>query len=99
MRDIARVNDQIDRRFDGVADLPATALFGPDTVYVVIDGRLQARKVDVAARAGERIFVSGDLADGERVVTTRFKEIAPGLSVEVIGGADEATTARREAGG
>ena len=88
-----------DRRFDDVADLPSTALFGPDTVYVVVDGRLQARKVNVAARAGDRIFVSGELADGERVVTTRFKEIAPGLSVEMIGGEDEATTARREAGG
>lgn len=70
-----------DRLYQGVVRLPADALFGEDTVYVAVGDRLEARKVTLNARAGDDILVTGDLADGEAVVVTRFPEIGPGLKV------------------
>ena len=71
-----------DRVYHNVARLPESALNG-ETVYVVASDRLEARRVTIAAHEGGAVIVSGDLAAGERVVTTRFPEIAPGLKVEV----------------
>lgn len=72
-----------DRSYAGVARLPESALHEGDTVYVVADGRLVARSVRIVARDGAEILVSGEIARGEQVVTTRFAEIAPGVRVEV----------------
>jgi RND family efflux transporter MFP subunit len=72
-----------DRAYDGVARLPESALHGAGTVYVVEAGRLVAREVLVVARVGADVLVSVGLAAGERVVTTRFAEIGPGVRVEV----------------
>ena len=71
-----------DRVYHDVARLPESALHG-ETVYVVASDRLEARRVTVAAHEGAAVIVNGDLAAGERVVITRFPEIAPGLKVEV----------------
>ena len=71
-----------DRRYANVARLPDSALHG-DTVYTVEGDRLAARRVEVVAHYGEDIVVQGDLKDGDRVVITRFTEIAEGIKVEV----------------
>lgn len=68
---------------DGVARLPLRALFSGDTVYVVADGRLEPRPVTVAARDGADLLLRGALQQGDRVVLTRFPEIAAGLKVSV----------------
>lgn len=70
-----------DRLYRDVIRLPATALHGGDTVYVVQDGRLAARKVVVAAVKSDTVFVSDGLEPGDAVATTRFQEIGPGLKV------------------
>lgn len=70
-----------DKTYRGVVRLPEDALHQGGIVYVSIDGRLEARKVAVAARDAGDVLVSGDLADGEAVVVTRFPEIGPGLKV------------------
>lgn len=67
----------------GAARLPLRAVFGGDTVYVAVDGRLASRKVETVAREGAEVLVRGDLKPGEQVVTTRFPEIAPGVKVTV----------------
>lgn len=71
------------RRYADVVRLPERALHDGPAVYVVAEGRLQRRDVEVVARAGGDVLVRGDLADGERVVLTRFPEIAEGLKVSV----------------
>ena len=71
-----------DRRYSDVARLPESALHG-DTVYAVEGDRLAARRVEVIARHGEDVVVRGELQDGDRVVTTHFTEIAPGVKVDV----------------
>lgn len=71
-----------DRAYDDVARLPESALHGGGTVYVIEAGRLVAREVLVVARVGTDVLVSVGLSPGERVVTTRFAEIGPGVRVE-----------------
>lgn len=68
----------------GVATLPDVALFDNDTVYVVKDGRSSARKVRVLARSEGKIFVSGPLAEGDRVIATRIPGLGEGVLVEAV---------------
>jgi len=72
-----------DRPFTGVVLLPESALYGGDTVYVVVEGRLQAREVALVARIGDEVLVRGGLANGDEVVTTQYAEIGPGERVSV----------------
>jgi multidrug efflux pump subunit AcrA (membrane-fusion protein) len=72
-----------DRLYRNVARLPGSAVHAGRRVYVVRDGRLEERFVEVAARTGADVLVRGDIAGGERIVITRFAEIGPGLKVEV----------------
>jgi len=72
-----------DRAYARVARLPESALHGGDTVYVVERDRVDARRVVVAARDGDHVLIESGLAEGERVIVTRFPEIGPGLKVEV----------------
>ena len=72
-----------DRVYRGATRLPETALVGGDTVYAVVEGRLEPRPVALLARVGNDVVVSGGIADGERIATTRFPEIGPGVKVQV----------------
>ena len=72
-----------DRVYRDATRLPETALVGGDTVYAVVDGRLEPRPVELLARVGNDVVVSGGIADGERIATTRFPEIGPGVKVQV----------------
>ena len=72
-----------DRVYRAATRLPETALVGDDTVYAVVQGRLERRSVMLLARVGNDVVVSGEIADGERIATTRFPEIGPGVKVEV----------------
>ena len=70
-----------DRLYRQVARLPESALHGEERVYVVVDGRLQPRLVELVARIGNDVLVQGELAHGEIVATTRFPGIGPGVKV------------------
>jgi len=71
-----------DTRYAGVALLPETALYGQDTAYAIVDGRLDTRQIEVVARTEEGILVRGDIEPGDEVLTTRFAEAGPGVRVE-----------------
>ncbi|MEX2616552.1 MAG: efflux RND transporter periplasmic adaptor subunit [Alphaproteobacteria bacterium] len=64
-----------------VVRLPESALHGDDTVYVVVDDRLAARRTEVVARLGSDVVLRGGLADGEAVLVTRFPEVGAGVLV------------------
>lgn len=70
-----------DRLFAGHFRLPETAVYDANTVYAVVDGRLKARQVRVSAYDGEFVLVTGEIASGEPVLTTRIAEIGEGLRV------------------
>ncbi len=74
-----------DRAYEQVARLPEGAVFDGDHVYVVADNRLERRDVTVAGYAGDDVFLTGSLEDGERVVISRFAEIGEGVLVQVRG--------------
>jgi multidrug efflux system membrane fusion protein len=74
-----------------LADVPYVAVFRlPDEavqagniVYVVKNGRLQARTVKIVGRIDNDVLVRGALTPGERVVARLFPEIGPGVRVQV----------------
>ena len=70
-----------------VVRLPRAAVYGGGTVYrVTAADRLEAVQVTVRAMEGDSLLVQGGgggLEDGQRVVLTRFPEIAPGVKVTV----------------
>ena len=72
-----------DRVYPDVVRLPESALYDGGTVYVVVDGRLEARAVEMVARHGGEVLVRGGVVPDERVVTTRFPKIGPGVRVAV----------------
>lgn len=71
-----------DRTYDNAVRLPESALYGGDTVYAVVDGRLASRRIELLGRDRDAIFVAGDIAPGERIIVTRISEIGEGLRVE-----------------
>ncbi|MHA1537489.1 MAG: efflux RND transporter periplasmic adaptor subunit [Alphaproteobacteria bacterium] len=74
------IKDQV---YDRVMRLPVTALHGGRLVYVVVEGRLQARAVKIVARAGNDVLVRGALKVDEKVLISRFAEIGKGVRVEI----------------
>jgi len=70
-----------DRLYRKVARIPAAAVSGGNHVYVIEDGRLALREISVHRRVGEDMLVSGELGDGDRLVTTLFPEAGPGARV------------------
>lgn len=61
--------------------VPEEAVHGGDTVYAIVDERLEPRRVELAARDGGDALIRGDFEPGDRLVVTRFPEIGPGLKV------------------
>ncbi len=84
-----------DRRFPDTIRLPAVAVHDDNRVFVIEEGRLVRRDVEVLARQGDDVIVDGELEGGARVVLTRFNEMAPGVRVRdaAAGGDDGAEAA------
>lgn len=74
-----------DRLYQNAVRLPETALHGADAMYVIEDGRLARRSVEVVAFEGDDVIVAAGLTDGEQVLTTRLSNVEDGLSVTVPG--------------
>ncbi len=64
-------------------EVPEHAVYGDKIVYVVSNGRLEERAVTTLYNNGDSLLISGELKDGDKLVTTSFAEIGPGLKVEV----------------
>lgn len=71
-----------DRTYEKVVRLPQTALYGSDRVFVIEGGRLKARAVAFVGAAGTQVLVRGEIAKGDRVITTRLPAAEDGLRVE-----------------
>lgn len=67
-----------DRLYRDVAPVPETALYGEDQVFVVHDGRLRSRRVELLGYDGEQILLGAaaenSLKNGEAVVITQLRE-------------------------
>lgn len=59
---------------DNAVVLPRSALYGRDTVYVILaDNSLEERKVNVVSSDKDTITLAGGVADGERVATSPLR--------------------------
>jgi hypothetical protein len=71
--------------FNDAIQLPDTALYRDSLVYVVEDGRLASREVDLLGYAGSDVLLrsAGEpaLSDGDQIVTTQLREAGPGSKV------------------
>ncbi len=72
------------KEFERAVEIPKNALFGDDKVYVIEDGRLAARQVNIIATTDKTIIIAGGLANGEQILLTRFNEAAAGVAVKAI---------------
>ncbi|ARN73955.1 efflux RND transporter periplasmic adaptor subunit [Oceanicoccus sagamiensis] len=76
-----------DRRYDKVLSIPEQALYQQNTLYIVKDDRLDARKVDIVGSNGKEILVRAmknqTIADGELIVVTQIREGGAGIKVRV----------------
>ena len=70
-----------DKSFADHFRLPESALYGNDTVYAVVNGKLEDREVRVHARDGEFVILTGAIENGAEILITRIAEISSGLRV------------------
>ncbi len=70
-----------DKAFDAHYKLPETAIYDESTIYVIKDGELIVRDIQIAARDGDAVIIAGDVNEGEEILTTRLSEISEGLKV------------------
>ncbi|TBW57637.1 efflux RND transporter periplasmic adaptor subunit [Marinobacter halodurans] len=70
------------RRFDDMVVLPRSAMIPGEGVWVVDEsGRLQRRRVSVVYKEGDRVFITGGLAAGERVLLRGTDLLSEGMKV------------------
>jgi RND family efflux transporter MFP subunit len=76
-----------DKVFSKVFRAPESALYDGDTVYVVSDGRMSARGIEVVGYFGNDIlFVSRgeqSVQNGDRVIITQVREGGEGVRVDI----------------
>ena len=83
-----------DRVFADTIAVPDTAVYGTDTVYTAVDGKLVENKVNVVAFEGENALVGSGLSNGDQVLVTRITEVSAGLNVRREGEAPQRPAGR-----
>ncbi|MDQ6701212.1 MAG: efflux RND transporter periplasmic adaptor subunit [Acidobacteriota bacterium] len=74
-------------KFDTVKLVPAKALnyvFGANKVYVVQQGKIDAREVVLGDRLGTNVEISKGVEDGELVATSQLTRLDTGTRVQVV---------------
>ena len=75
------------RTQDNIVSLSRTALRGKDRVWVVQDGKLAFRAVNVVYADKDKAIISEGLQSGEQVITSLLAGVIDGMGVEVQEGA------------
>lgn len=70
--------------FHDVVRVPNTALYRGDTVYAVVDNRLDPRTVEVVGTSGSDLLVRGAIDDGEEIAVTRMSTPGKGVLIRRI---------------
>ena len=71
-------------RLDKAFILPRQALRAGSLVWVVNDGKIAFRPVQVAYTQGEKVFVTEGITAGEQVVTSPLKAVTMGMKVRTV---------------
>jgi len=76
-----------DKLYQNVLQVPSSALYSDNTVYLVRDNRLERESVEVVGFAGGDVFLrpatAGAIANGELIVSTQLREAGVGARAEV----------------
>jgi len=83
--------------YEDVVTVPNTALYNGDTVYAVVDSRLDPRQVSLVATSGNDLLVRGNLQNGDAVVTTRMSTPGKGVLIKELSATDTAAGSGRSA--
>ena len=75
------------RTQDNIVSLSRTALRGKDRVWVVQDGKLAFRAVNIVYADKDKAIISEGLQSGEQVITSLLAGVIDGMGVEVQEGA------------
>jgi len=74
-----------DKRYDGVLTAPDSALYGEETVYVVEEGRMSPRRIEIHGHDGSTMLFTADgdrpIRDGDRIIVTQLREGGAGARV------------------
>ena len=76
------------RIIDHVIELPRSALRDDGSVWVLTGGKLEVRRVELAWKENDRVFVSAGLEPGESIVTSDLAVSAPGMKLTTAAQAD-----------
>ena len=77
--------DVPDRLYANSYRIPETALFDGREVFVVEDGKLSRRLVEIAAFDGEDVIIGSGLESGDEVMTTHLTQADDGVRVRKPG--------------
>lgn len=69
------------RRMKRVIALPRRALYQGNVMYVAVEGKIAQRKVEVAYRDSERVYVTGGLREGDKVIVSKLADPVVGTPV------------------
>lgn len=75
------------RALDDVYVLPRLGLRGDDRVWLIEEGKLAIRPVEVVFRGREEVYVRGNLGPAARVITSRLQTPVEGMAVRLEGAA------------
>jgi len=74
-----------DQIYSDAIQVPETALYDEQRIYVEEEGRLRSVPVSVLAFTGTNAILEADIEDGARVLKTRIAEVGDGLRVREAG--------------
>ena len=73
------------RRLEDVIVIPSSTVYQGSYVYVVEDGTLQRREVEIAWSDIDRAIIATGLASGDELVTTLLGQVTSGTAVAIAG--------------
>jgi len=86
-----------DKLFGGHFRIPESSVYGGNTVYVSIDGKLAKKSILVSGYDDDHVLISKGLDEGDELLVTRIAEISEGLAVHTESQA-KAAAAKRQNG-
>ncbi len=72
------------RKYGSVLRVPRTAIYDGSTIYIIENGRLAGRQVEIVGSLEEDFLVRGSVKAGDRVVGTRLTRPGNGIKVKEI---------------
>ena len=67
--------------YKNVARLPGTAVYDSRKLYIVQDGKLVERKIEIVGAAESDLLVRGEIKSGDKIMITRLSTPGPGVRV------------------